>query len=254
MESFVKLLNDQNYEEFVHESYDKTKVILFTAKKSTPPLLKALSKEFKGRIVFGEVRQSSEKLVQKFQITNFPTILVLSDPLNYQGVAYQGEFKKDQLAKFLREHSSPQSSRKSARNPSSGSVRELTPSILNSGQCSSSDSNLCLLAILDRHGSPQNELLKSILQELAPNFADDPILFFYISSANIDYSQTFEGLYKFPVLTVSKPKRKRYVQYHGDLEKESIKNFIESIISGSAQFEKMKDDIVLGSKTTNEDL
>ena len=68
MESFVKLVNDDNYESFINEDFEKTKVLLFTAKKTTPPLLKALSKDFKSRVVFGEVRQASKKMVELFKI------------------------------------------------------------------------------------------------------------------------------------------------------------------------------------------
>jgi curved DNA-binding protein CbpA len=254
MESFVKLVNDQNYEEFVHEDYDKTKVILFTAKKSTPPLLKALSKDFKGRVVFGEVRQSSEKLINKFQVTNFPSLVVLSDGLNYQGVVYQGDFKKDQLAKFLREHSSSQSSKKASKNPLGGVLKELMPSMVNNGPCSPNDSNLCLLAILDRSNSADSQSLKSHLEKLAPSFSDDPIQFFFVSSGNIDYSYSFENINRFPALVIVKPKRGRYTHYQGSFDLESLKTFIESTISGSSQFVKMKADIFFSNKNTNSDL
>jgi len=39
------------------QDQERNKVILFTAKKSTPPLLRAISKELKGKLVFGEERQ-----------------------------------------------------------------------------------------------------------------------------------------------------------------------------------------------------
>eukprot|EP00331_Platyophrya_macrostoma_P014985 CAMPEP_0176473180 /NCGR_PEP_ID=MMETSP0127-20121128/42156_1 /TAXON_ID=938130 /ORGANISM="Platyophrya macrostoma, Strain WH" /LENGTH=298 /DNA_ID=CAMNT_0017868133 /DNA_START=9 /DNA_END=901 /DNA_ORIENTATION=- len=73
MESFVRLVNDANYMTFATEDPEKNKVLLFTSRKSTPPVLKALSKEFKGRLIIGEVRQASKGLVDKFQITKFPT-------------------------------------------------------------------------------------------------------------------------------------------------------------------------------------
>jgi len=54
MEDFVIILSGFNFQEFIEKQ--KSKVILFTNKKSTPPLLKALSKEFKGKLEFGMSR------------------------------------------------------------------------------------------------------------------------------------------------------------------------------------------------------
>jgi tRNA(Leu) C34 or U34 (ribose-2'-O)-methylase TrmL len=56
MESFVSIVTSANYESFVNEDPSKNKVLLFTNKKATPPLFKALSKEYKGRLLFGQIK------------------------------------------------------------------------------------------------------------------------------------------------------------------------------------------------------
>ena len=56
MESFVSIVTNNNYDNFINEDLTKNKVLLFTNKKSTPPLFKALSKEYKGKLLFGIVR------------------------------------------------------------------------------------------------------------------------------------------------------------------------------------------------------
>jgi len=60
MQSFVNLVNDENYEKFIEREGENMKIILFTERKSTSPLMKSLSKKYKGKLVFGEVRKSSE--------------------------------------------------------------------------------------------------------------------------------------------------------------------------------------------------
>lgn len=40
------------------ENPEKNKIILFTQKKSTPPLFRALSKEYNTKLVFGEIRNT----------------------------------------------------------------------------------------------------------------------------------------------------------------------------------------------------
>lgn len=52
-----------DYNEFINRDKEKNKVILFTAKKSTPPLIKALSKDFNNKLSFGEVRESQTNLI-----------------------------------------------------------------------------------------------------------------------------------------------------------------------------------------------
>lgn len=57
-------------------------------------------------MLFGEVRKSSEaELVQKFKITQFPTLLVITDPTNFEGEVYTGDMKIDRLNKFLNNYS-----------------------------------------------------------------------------------------------------------------------------------------------------
>jgi hypothetical protein len=55
-------------------------VLIFTERKTTAPLYKALSKQYKDKLVVGEVRSSEKGLVEKFAITKFPAILVITDP------------------------------------------------------------------------------------------------------------------------------------------------------------------------------
>jgi len=65
--------------EFIEGSPDKNKVLLFTDRKTTAPLFKSLSKTYKDKLVFGEVKKDAE-LYAKFGITASPALLVLTDP------------------------------------------------------------------------------------------------------------------------------------------------------------------------------
>lgn len=98
MQNFVSFVSDNNYESFVdRERAEKHKILLFTDKKSTPAIMKALSKKYLGKLIFGEVRASDAEMVKKFNIESFPTIMALTDPDNFQGEVYTGELKVDQL-------------------------------------------------------------------------------------------------------------------------------------------------------------
>lgn len=74
--------------------------MLFTNKKSTPPLFKALSKEFKGKLEFGMVRHSETALNGIFKVSAYPTLIVAHSDEDYK--VYEGELLKDQIVKFFR--------------------------------------------------------------------------------------------------------------------------------------------------------
>lgn len=103
MQNFVRVVTMENYNSFVDENPEKNKIIYFTDRKTTAPLFKSLSKTYKEKLVFGEVKKQHEKeLFEKFGITETPALLALTDPLNYVGERYETtEMKIDQLKKFL---------------------------------------------------------------------------------------------------------------------------------------------------------
>lgn len=80
-------------------------MLLFTERKTTPPIYKALSKQYKDKLLLGEVRKNEAGLAQKFGVTQFPKILVITDPYDFKGEGYSGELKIDLITKFLNGYS-----------------------------------------------------------------------------------------------------------------------------------------------------
>ena len=95
MQSFVSSVNTDNFNSFIEREPQKYKIIHFTEKKSTPTVIKALSKKFRDKLNFGEVRSDEVELIKQFGITKYPTILAVTDPENFSGERYEGEFKVD---------------------------------------------------------------------------------------------------------------------------------------------------------------
>lgn len=85
MQSFVRSVNSANYESFLKDDESKNKILLFTDKKNTSPLYKSISKTYKDRMSFGEVRKAEEEsgLFAKFNIKDTPTLMALTDPYNH---------------------------------------------------------------------------------------------------------------------------------------------------------------------------
>lgn len=102
MQNFVSSVNSGNYDSFVdRERLTKNKILLFTDKKSTPTVFKALSKKHIDRLNFGEVKQSEAELIKSFGVEAFPTIIALTEPDDYKGEKYEGEMSVDQLSKWV---------------------------------------------------------------------------------------------------------------------------------------------------------
>lgn len=66
MQNFVSVVSEKNFEQFMARDPTKSKVILLTDKKATPTLMKAMSKKFLGKLVFGELKHTEQNLVKRF--------------------------------------------------------------------------------------------------------------------------------------------------------------------------------------------
>lgn len=153
MQSFVSSVNTDNFDAFIEREPNKHKILHFTEKKSTPTVVKALSKKFRDKLAFGEIRQTETELIKKFNIKKFPTILALTDPDNFTGEVFEGELKVDQLTKFISTYAY-QAPKKVVK------LEELTEKKYKSGAlCSPKRSELCLLLFVD---SRDNSLLTEI--------------------------------------------------------------------------------------------
>ena len=77
--------------------------MIFTDRKTTAPLFKSLSKTYKDKLNFGEVKKSEKELYEKFNITSSPALLAITDPISHTGEQYENlaEMKIDQIGRFL---------------------------------------------------------------------------------------------------------------------------------------------------------
>lgn len=149
MQSFVRVVNENNYDNFIESEPTKNKVLLFTERKNTAPLFKSLSKTYKDKLVFGEIKMSSgQELFKKFGVTETPTLLALTDPANYVGEKYdvKNEMKIDQLKKFLSNYAY-----KTTKVEKKMELYHLTKKLASgpNGICGSKTSNLCVILFLE---------------------------------------------------------------------------------------------------------
>lgn len=97
-------ITSNNHKTFVEEDVTVPKVLLFTNKKGTPFLYKALSQNFEKTLQFGVIRESEEVLAKKYKIKNFPSIVIIkTDGKNVQ--YNEPEFNYGGIFDFINVHS-----------------------------------------------------------------------------------------------------------------------------------------------------
>jgi hypothetical protein len=242
MENFVRVVNKENVDDFFKGNEDKLRLLLFTARKGTPPLYKALSKDFKGKLIFGVVRQSEESLVARYKVEKYPTLMVVTDPTNHIGISYEGVFKKDQITKFMREYAYAKPQRRVAGKESA--AVQLTIERLRDKSCNGKDSFLCVLYIA--HPDDNLKEVEEKMNGFTSHYTDDPVNFYYTPASDVNYNEVFDEIYGLPVIVIVKGKRKSYTRFDGDLNAgEKLTSFIDQTISGSTTFRKMKKELMI---------
>ena len=129
----VKKLQDSNLDEWLADTTTLAKAILFTQKGTTSGLIRALAIDFLGNIGVGQIRSKEEAAVEKYGITQFPSIVLLpgdgQDP-----IIYAEEMKKEPLVKLFSQVAppnpdpapgkgkAPNPSKSAAKKPSSASA------------------------------------------------------------------------------------------------------------------------------------
>lgn len=158
--------------------------MLFSDKKYTLPLYKSLSKTYKEKLVFGEVRKKNDpELFAKFGVSETPVILALTDPYSHSGEKFEsGELKIDQLKKFLSTYAYREV--KVEKKIQMHKLTYQSNKSPTSGVCGKKTSNLCLILFLK---APNSE---SQYTELLEKFKNDPVTFAYV------YSNEEPGLMK----------------------------------------------------------
>jgi curved DNA-binding protein CbpA len=249
MESFVRIINSDNYQDFSSDANSNLhKVILFNPRKFTPPMYKALSKHFKGKLLFGEIRQSDKEMVNKFQIQQFPSVFVLTEPENYRGVLYEGPLKRDNLDKFLSQYAYAQT-----KKTPTGTVREMNNDVYTKLKfCNDNDSNICVIFI--EHNNlflSENDNLN--LTSLAQKYVNDPIKIFYVITNKFkNFWVSFDEETRSSNFIIIKGKRRRYYGVNGNSE--SLEKAIDNILGGGGDFKPLKVKLNFVSNEEKKDL
>ncbi|KAJ5486587.1 hypothetical protein N7530_000887 [Penicillium desertorum] len=102
----VKRATDKDLDKWLGQNEDRPKAILFTEKGTTGALIRALAVDFLGAIDIAQVRNKESASVKKFDVTEFPT-LVLIPSADAEPKIYTGDLKKKPITEFLSQAAAP---------------------------------------------------------------------------------------------------------------------------------------------------
>ena len=85
-------VTQNNYDTFINDNPGKPKVILFSDKKGTPLIFKALSAHFDKTLLFGLIKDTEQGIVSKYKVKQFPAVFLIKEkdgkPQKYEGKEY----------------------------------------------------------------------------------------------------------------------------------------------------------------------
>jgi len=147
--------NTVSLDDFLALEPEQPKALLFSSKSSTAPMFKAAALEFKSRILLGEVKHTDAALVERFGVTQFPTLLVLPKDGEGEAIRLHGTLNRESLVSFLEEHALPAPTKSNGGSSGSGSgafdpkVPQVTTQAQLDELCLKKTDGLCFLAFLD---------------------------------------------------------------------------------------------------------
>jgi len=236
---------------FTNFKPDQRRVLLFTNKPSDakqPDLFKSLAIEFGDRLAFGIVHEEEEALIKQFQITKYPTILVLDAAKNVkpetgvQAHKYDGQPSFNALWSFL--------------NPLAGQAtttddlgKDAVPTVhmLKSNEdfekACLSRGGICLIALigpdaLAANGEPKYE---KILDDVAAKHHKKPIHFMKTDRFHQTKFVNEFGLSDSDVASVVilNPRKKQFAPFLGAFDEEHLSEYIEGVLSGKTRTSKI---------------
>lgn len=102
----VKRASDKDLDKWLGQNEGRPKAILFTEKGTSSSLIRALAIDFLGAIDVAQVRNKESASVEKFGVSEFPSLVVIPGGDEAHKV-YEGELKKQPITEFLSQFASP---------------------------------------------------------------------------------------------------------------------------------------------------
>jgi len=245
MPNFVTTLSSKNSEDFFAKEPELPKVLLFSTKKETTPLYKALAIDYHYQLNLAEVRDTEKALVEKYGVDKFPTLLVVKG--SEESIKYTGELKHDALFSFLKKHApakkgpagkpekgTTQEAPKQPEEPPRDVKEEVKDQQTFESICYNKAKS-CIITFMDPTNSDPEEHTKflQLLEKLAQKNKDRFNFLWMDGLKQADMVDYYRLSNVFPNMMLFNQKKMAYIPYIGGLDEESItKDFLDRALSG----------------------
>ena len=238
--NYVIKVTDKNYKNFINKNDSLFHVILFTEKTETPSIYRIISKNYNEKFVFGMVNKNDKELIDKFNNVNkFPSLFLLIDDENYNGIFCNTELNKENIEEFLKQFLN----RKKEKNL----FPELT---LNEYK-----ENKHMIFILLTNSDNIKLEDKNLLIQLK-KFYNKKIKFYYLNVKLYNkFWDSFDNEDKFMKGLILRGKKNKYIPIkRGKFNYNDLVNIIDNAIYDGTLFKNLINELNLKDKNFNGDL
>ncbi|PRP85343.1 hypothetical protein PROFUN_07051 [Planoprotostelium fungivorum] len=235
--SFIEKVDDANLDKFL-ENKDLAKVILFTDKPKSTALYKAISVDYHNRLAVAEVRNTAKSTVEKYEITKFPTLIVL--PAEGDKIVYSGPLSHEKISSFLAAHAKPLANQKSTNEPEKPKVPEIVHPVSEEIKdqetfekvCHSSG-KLCLIALLDPVDDAETHKKYIGILEKVQEKSKDLLHVIWINGPdNYEFGEKLGLSFGYPAVITYGHKKNAKIPHIGAFSEEDLLHYVSSIRSG----------------------
>lgn len=216
-------------------------VLLFSDKKETPPMWKALSREFKGRAELGVVLRCDKSGVFKTPLQKefdvyIPQIIRI-DPIDELGKIaekFDSQIKKDVLSLWLMKTIAL-----GKRAGPAATFKEWSTARFEAGDCAPTDGQFCFLWL--KAGADAK--VEEATRQLAHKYRTDPVKMMW---ANVELNPSLleafglENSDATDFFVAFRPKRSKFKVHEGPLLFPELDAFVDGVMNGGPLTEKLK--------------
>merc|ERR1711963_1003284 len=242
---------NKNIDAFLKDGAELNKVVLFTDKKKTTNLYKALAVEFKDRLAFSEVHKSNAALVEEFGVTTFPTFVVVEGETRHP---FEGKPSRDALVSFFEKFAKPAKNANKSKSKSSGSEKGAAPEPAGPLQLiqvtdAASYEKECLkqgrpsvIALFDS-SAEETEKYKETLLQVGEKYKDKFRFLWVDGPSNPHFVQQLRTDANFPQVVVLNPKKKVLASFIGRFDDTGVARFLDKVLVSSRRIIQQLDEL-----------